>query len=56
MRDGEAEHDRERHDRADDDGPEQALLGIEPRALVPIGDRQAEDHGSRQPADYQEDE
>ena len=50
VRDGQAEDDRQRHHGADDDGPEQALLGVEPRAPVAVGDRQAEDDGSGQPA------
>ncbi len=45
------EDDRERHHGADDHRPEEPLLGIERRALVALGDRQAEDHRSGQPGD-----
>ena len=54
VRHGKSEHDRERDRDADDDCPEQPFLGVEPRAPVAIGDRQAEDHRSGQPADDEE--
>ena len=54
VRHGQGEDDRKRDHRADDHCPEQPLFGVEARAPVAVGDRQAEDHRSRQPADDEE--
>ena len=48
------DHHGHRNREADDDGPEEALLGRQGRPSIPIEPGQPEDRGARQPADDRE--